>query len=65
MTRKLFFEAMLKYFAGIVLLVLLLFLPAGTFSYWNAWLLMGILFIPMLFAGILMTLKNPDLRESA
>ena len=61
MTRKLFFEAMLKYFAGIVLLVLLLFLPAGTFSYWNAWLLMGILFIPMLFAGILMMLKNPDL----
>ena len=61
MTRKLFFEAMLKYFSGVVLLGLLLFLPAGTFSYRNAWLLMGILFIPMLFAGILMMFKNPDL----
>lgn len=61
MTKKLFFEAMLKYFAGIALVALLLFLPAGTFSYWNAWLLMGILFIPMLFAGILMMLKAPDL----
>ena len=61
MTKKLFFEAMLKYFSGVVLLGLLLFLPAGTFSYWNAWLLMEILFIPMLFAGILMMFKNPDL----
>ena len=61
MTKKLLIEAMLKYFSGVVLLGLLLFLPAGTFSYWNAWLLMGILFIPMLFAGILMMFKNPDL----
>lgn len=61
MTKKLFFEAILKYFSGVVLLGLLLFLPAGTLSYWNAWLLMGILFSPMLFAGILMMLKNPDL----
>ena len=61
MTEKLFFEAMLKYFSGVVLLGLLLFLPAGTLSYWNAWLLMGILFIPMLLAGILMMFKNPDL----
>ena len=61
MTKKLFFEAMLKYFSGVVLLGLLLFLPAGTLSYWNAWLLMGILFIPMLLAGILMMFKNPDL----
>ena len=61
MTKKLFFEAMLKHFSGVVLLGLLLFLPAGTLSYWNAWLLMGILFIPMLLAGILMMFKNPDL----
>ena len=60
MTKKLFFEAILKYFSGVVLLGLLLLLP-GTFSYWNAWLLMGILFIPMLLAGVLMMFKNPDL----
>ena len=47
--------------AGVVLLGLLLFLPAGTFHYWNAWLLMGILFVPMFFAGIVMMFKNPDL----
>ena len=42
---------------------ILLFLPAGTFHYWKAWLLMGILFIPMLFAGIVLLLKNPDLLK--
>ena len=40
---------------------LLLFLPAGTFDYWNAWLLIGILFVPMFFAGVVMLLKNPEL----
>ena len=40
---------------------LLLFLPAGTFYYWNAWLLMGILFVPMFLAGIVMMFKNPNL----
>lgn len=52
---------MLKFFAGVVLLGVLIFLPAGTFYYWNAWLLMGILFVPMFFAGIVMMFKNPDL----
>ena len=61
MTKELFFQAMLKFFAGVVLLGLLLFLPAGTLHYWNAWLLMGILFVPMFFAGIVMMFKNPDL----
>ena len=61
MTKELFFQAILKFTAGVVLLGLLLFLPAGTFHYWNAWLLMGILFIPMFFAGIVMMFKNPDL----
>ena len=63
MTKKLFFQAMLKFFAGVILLGVLIFLPAGTFRYWNAWLLMGILFIPMFFAGIVMMFKNPDLLK--
>lgn len=63
MTRELFFQAILKFFAGIVLLGVLIFLPAGTFYYWNAWLLMGILFIPMFLAGIIMMFKNPDLLK--
>ena len=61
MTRELFFQAILKFLAGIVLLGVLIFLPAGTLYYWNAWLLMGILFVPMFFAGIIMMFKNPEL----
>ena len=63
MTRQLLIQAMLKFFAGVVLLGVLIFLPAGTFYYWNAWLLMGILFVPMFFAGIIMMFRNPDLLK--
>ena len=51
-------------FIGVALVGLLIFLPAGTFSYFNGWLLMGILFAPMFFAGIVMMFKNPDLLRS-
>ena len=63
MTRELFFQAMIKFVLGVVIVGLLLFLPAGTFAYWNAWLLMGILFVPMFFAGIVMMAKNPELLK--
>lgn len=63
MTKKLFFQAILKFLLGVIVIGVLLFLPAGTFLYWNAWLLMGILFIPMLFAGIVMMIKNPELLK--
>ena len=58
---KLLFQAIFKFVAGVLMTMLLLFLPAGTFNYWNAWLLMGLLFIPMLIAGIILWIKNPDL----
>ena len=61
MTGKLFFGAIAKFLAGVLLVGLLLFLPAGTLAYFNGWLLMGILFIPMFFAGIVMMVKNPTL----
>ena len=61
MTKKLFVQAIFKFLAGVALLFLLIFLPAGTLDYWNAWLLMGILFIPMFLAGIVMMCKNPEL----
>ena len=63
MTKELFVQAIFKFFAGVVLLGLTLFLPAGTLHYWNAWLLMGILFVPMFLAGIIMMFKNPDLLK--
>lgn len=62
-TAKLFFQALAKFLLGVVLVGLLLFLPAGSVSYRNGWLLMGILFVPMFLAGIVMMLKNPGLLE--
>jgi len=64
MTGKFFIEAITKFFAGVVLVGLLIFLPAGSLSYYNGWLFMGILFIPMFFAGIFMMIKNPSLLRS-
>lgn len=61
MSTKLLFQAVSKFLLGVLLVGLLIFLPAGTLSYFNGWLLMGILFIPMFFAGIVMMIKNPDL----
>ncbi len=63
MTPKLFFEAIIKFLLGILLVGLLIFLPAGTFSYFNGWLLMGILFVPMFIAGIVMMIANPSLLQ--
>lgn len=61
MSLKLFLEAIIKFLFGIVLVGLLIFLPAGTLSYFNGWLFMGVLFVPMLIAGIIMMIKNPKL----
>lgn len=64
MTLKLFISAITKFILGVALVGLLIFLPAGSLSFFNGWLLMGILFVPMFFAGIVMMLKNPDLLKS-
>jgi len=64
MTLKLFISAITKFLLGIGLVGLLIFLSAGSFSFFGGWLLLGILFIPMFFAGIVMMLKNPDLLKS-
>ena len=61
MDSKLFAQAMIKFFGGVLVLGLLLFLPAGTFAFWQAWLLMGILFVPMFIAGLIMMRKSPEL----
>ena len=64
MTIKLFFEAIFKFALGIALVGLLIFLPAGTLNYLNGWIFMGVLFVPMLIAGIVMMIKNPKLLAS-
>ena len=61
MDIKLFFDAIIKYVLGVFIVGLLIFLPAGTLNYWNGWLFMGILFIPMFIAGIVMIIKSPEL----
>ena len=63
MTIKLFVQAITKFILGVVLVGLLIFLPAGTFSYTSGWLFMGILFVPMFLAGIVMMFKNPGLLQ--
>ena len=57
----LFLQALGKFLLGVVVIGLLLFLPAGSFRYWQGWLLMGILFVPMFGAGLAMMAKNPEL----
>lgn len=64
MTIKLFIQAITKFLFGFVLIGLMIFLPAGTLSFFNGWLFMGLLFVPMFFAGIVMLFKNPDLLKS-
>ena len=61
MTKKLFFQALTKFVVGLMIVMALLFIPAGTFSFWQAWLFIGILFIPMLIVGFVLMSRNPEL----
>ena len=64
MNAKLFIEAIAKFTLGVILVGLLIFLPAGSMEYWNGWLFIGVLFIPMFIAGIVMMVKSPSLLKS-
>ena len=57
---KLFINALVKFFCGFLLVGLLIFLPAGTLAFSKGWLLMGLLFIPMFVAGLVMLAKSPE-----
>ena len=63
MNLKLFFQAIIKFLIGVVIIGVLLFVPAGSFKYWNGWIFMGVLFIPMFIAGIFLMIKNPELLK--
>ena len=63
MTSKLFFQAVAKFALGVLALGALVFVPAGTFHYPRAWLLMGILFLSMFAAGVVLVVKNPELLK--
>ena len=64
MTKKLFWSAIVKFTAGVLLVGALIFLPAGTLRFPGGWLLMGILFVPMFLAGLVMMAKDPNLLRS-
>ena len=61
MNIKLFIQAIIKYVFGVLTVGGLLFIPAKSFEYWNGWLFMGLLFIPMFIVGIILMIKNPEL----
>ena len=61
---KLLLEAIIKYLVGLIVVGLLLFVPAGTIHFYNAWLLIELLFIPMFFVGMYMFFKNKELLRS-
>ena len=61
MDIKLFLQAIIKYVFGVLIVGSLLFIPANSFEYWNGWLFIGLLFIPMFIAGIILMIKNPEL----
>ena len=63
MNRKLFFQAITKFLLGFIAVFLLIFIPAGNLNFWNGWLFLGILFIPMFLAGIVLMFKNPELLK--
>ena len=64
MNIKLFIQAILKFLLGLILVGGLLFIPANSFNYINAWIFIAILFIPMFIFGIILMIKNPTLLKS-
>ena len=61
MSSKLIIQMCIKFLIGLFIVSLLLFLPAGSIYYWNAWIFMGVLFIPMFAIGIILLIKSPEL----
>ena len=61
LSARLFFQALGKFFLGLIVVGVLLFLPAGTLEYWQGWLFVGVLFVPMFVAGIVLMFRQPEL----
>ena len=61
MTLKLFLQALTKFVLGVAVVGALLFVPAGTLDYPQAWWLVGLLFVPMLIAGVVLLCRQPEL----
>ena len=64
MNIKLIFELLLKLLLGLILISLTLFIPSGTIKYWNAWLFIILLFVPIFITSIILLIKSPNLLKS-
>ena len=63
MNKELIRQGLAKFLIGVIMVMLIVFLPAGTFAYANGWLFMALLFIPMLIMGTVMLRKEPELLK--
>lgn len=63
MNTRLLFQAIIKFLFGLLLVSALLFIPAGTLNFLEAWVFISILFIPMFVTGVILWIKNPRLLE--
>lgn len=61
MSAKLIFQALWKFLLGLIVVGVLLFVPAGTLDYWQGWLFVALLFVPMFVAGVVLLLRKPEL----
>ena len=61
MKTILFVKALVKMLAGFAMLAVMLFVPAGTWQFYQAWVMLGVLFVPMAIMGAVMLVKNPEL----
>lgn len=61
MTAQLFIQALGKFFLGLIVVGVLLFVPAGTLDYWQGWLFVALLFVPLFVAGVVLMFRNPEL----
>ena len=61
MNKELLIQALTKALSGLVMICLLLFVPAGTLHYPQAWLFLAVLFIPMIIMGVILLKKDPEL----
>lgn len=63
MCLRLLLSALTKYLVGVVIVGALVMLPAGSVGYWQGWLFMAVLFIPIFIAGVVMLVRSPELLE--
>jgi protein-S-isoprenylcysteine O-methyltransferase Ste14 len=61
--KQLLGKALSRFILGLIFISAILFIPAGSIEYWNAWLFIGILFIPILFVGIYLIIRDPELLD--